>query len=268
MNVLVAIDGTPASARILRAGRVMAGLLHADLTAMHVSEGSRGADDAATVVATSLGVHCRHCDGDPMTEIVQAIDDPDVVLAVMGARARGAGPRPGGHVALSVAERVAKPLLVVPPGARLPDPDQQFRRVLLPLEGTTASTASVAPIVSMLADAGVELVAVHVFERTAVPRFWDHPGHAEQSWAVEFLNRWCAEPRVDLHLRRGAAPTAVLEVSEREGVDLVTLGWSQHLAPHRALVVNEALSRSRVPILLIPQTADTAATTGAPRGVR
>jgi nucleotide-binding universal stress UspA family protein len=247
--VLAAIDDSTAAWPVLQEGRAFASLLDASLKAMHVREPGK---ETATAVAEQAGIPLEITDGDPVTEIARMATDPAVVLVVLGARGQPIDPRPAGHIATAVLEQLNKPVLVVPPEFTSPVARPPILRALIPLEGTAESAGAVAESLRRLAGAGVHLVGLHVFDATTVPRFWDEPGHAEQSFTTEFLARWCADTDVDLRLRRGAAPTTVIEVAEAEDVDLIALGWSQNLSAGRANVVRAALTRSCVPVLLVP----------------
>ena len=70
----------------------------------------------------------------------------------------------------------------------------------------------------------------------------------------EFVARYCPCPleEVDLHLRVGVPHGEVARVIDETGADLIVLGWSQTLAPGRAAVVRETLTRSPVPVMLLP----------------
>jgi nucleotide-binding universal stress UspA family protein len=142
--------------------------------------------------------------------------------------------------------------LVVPPDVTVADGARPILRALIPLEGSQESTDAVAASLRDLAAAGVELVGVHVFDATTVPRFWDRPGHTEQTWGAEFLSRWCTEPGVHLHLRRGSPPTTIVDIAGREQVDLIALGWAQDLGPGHAEVVRAVLTHAPTPVLLVP----------------
>ena len=122
-----------------------------------------------------------------------------------------------------------KPVVIVPAAAR---PAPQISRALMPLDGTPQSAAAVATT-RRLADAGVDLVVLHVFDAATVPKFWDQPAHAEQAWPgiPGPLLRSARRPaRV---AQRGAAEH-VLEVAAAEQADMIALAWSQQLDQGRA----------------------------------
>lgn len=254
--LLAAIDDSPAAARVLGAATALAAVLGGTVEALHVDGGERR---TAVGVAEQAGTALRVVDGEPATEILRAATEPGVDLVVIGSRRHSAGARPTGHVTRTVLQQIDRPVLVVPPDAPTPDPRAPYRRALFPFEGTKESSGSVTDALHRLAEAGVELVGVHVFNAETAPAFWDQTGHAETSWASEFASRWCAGSDVDLHLRRGAAPESIVELAATEDIDLIVLTWSQDMTAGRAAVVQTALGQSHVPVLLVPTRAPSTA---------
>lgn len=246
--ILAAIDGRASAKSVLDAARAMSVVFDASVRALHVRGPSSNAGESPHA---DLGdVPVTIISGDPVDEIVRAAADIDVALVVVGARDHPSGPRPAGHIALGIAERATKPVLVVPP--RWTDGEShQLERALVPLEGAAASADAVSVCMCLLAEAGVELVAVHVFDED-VPRFWDEPAHASDAYTDEFSARWCPQPDVDVRLRRGSAPTVMMEVAEAEAVDVIALAWSQDMAPGHARMIRSALAGASVPVLLVP----------------
>jgi hypothetical protein len=127
--------------------------------------------------------------------------------------------------------------------------------VLVPLDGTPEAAAAVAQTVGLFAGAGVDVVVLHVFDASTVPRFWDQAAHARRAWEEEFMTRFCAQPGARLELRSGAAGQQVVDVAATEGVDLITLGWSQRLDPGRAQTVRRTVLEAAVPVMLVPLAA-------------
>jgi nucleotide-binding universal stress UspA family protein len=246
-RVLAAIDETTAARTVLATAAVFADLLGASVHALHVRDPAARSGTVPAAGAAPLTV----VDGDPVTEVIRAVEQPDVTLVVLGATAWPTGPRPVGHVARAVLEAAGKPVVVAPLDGG-PPAGRAIDRALIPLEGTRETSASVADALRQLIGAGVEPVAVHVLDPSTVPRFWDQPSHAAESYAAEFTSRWCTEPGVDLRLRRGAPADEVVRAAVAEGVDLIALVWSQDLGQGRAQVVRAALAQAGVPVLLIP----------------
>lgn len=255
-TILAAVNGGPATGPVLAVASSMASLLRASVDVIHV-EGTESDETARAEHTLTTGqVDIRILHGDPMDEIVAEAADPDVALVVVGARRRISGAQPAGHVALAVVERSVTPVLVVPPHTTVVEGSRSLGRVLVPLEGTTEGSEAVADILQRLEEAGVELLGVHVFGPADVPAFWGEPGHAERSWASQFVARWSAPPSIDLHLRRGEVADAILHLIRAETIGLVALSWSQNLEPGRAEVVRAVVAQSDVPVLLVPVDGD------------
>ncbi len=247
--ILIALDENEGAAPVLEAGCAFAEVLGATPQAIHVREGYERAVRSA---AARSDVSVRLLEGEPVEEILAAVAAPEVEAAVMGARGSTEGPRPVGHTARAVLEQVDKPVLAVPPDARSTGGGPAIRRVLVPLEGTAESTDAVTPLLCALAAGGAVVVPLHVFDAQSVPRFWDQAAHAGDTYATEFLTRWCGAPSEELHLRRGRAPETIVAAARSEPVDLIALGWSRDLSPGRAAIVRAALDTARIPVLLVP----------------
>ena len=246
--VLAAVDLKPTGRFVGRAARQLAQALDADCRAVFVRA-------AGSVEVPQLD-DVRPCElvcveGDPAKEIERAAADPSVVMVVVGARGAPGGPTPAGHVATAVVERARKPVVVVP--AEPTRDVGRLDRVLIPLEGTTATSAPIVGIIGRLADAGVVPIVLHVFDVHTVPHFWDHVAHSAPCYALEFEARWwqAAHP-VEVLLQRGEPARTVLEVAEQQDVDLIMLGWAQDLSPGHAAVVRRAIAHAHVPVLLVP----------------
>jgi nucleotide-binding universal stress UspA family protein len=246
--VLAAIDDSPAALPVLRAANAMARTLGAEARAVYVREKNH---ENVMALARHAGVSIDIVDGDPVDRIVELSTASAVTMVVVGARRHRGGRRPSGHVAFAVMAQARKPILVVPPDARLLT-SERFERVLIPLEGTAQSADAVAAELESLGRAGVGIVVLHVFGPGTLPRFWDQASHAGQSWGSEFLARWCDQPGVEVRLRSGEVVAAILEVAAAESSDIIALGWSQYTAGDRARVVRGIVARSDIPVLLTP----------------
>jgi len=180
--------------------------------------------------------------------VIRALHQPGTVTAVL------AGDEWSRPLWQPVAQRSAKPVVLVPAGARqLPG---RIRRVLLPLDGTARSAVAVAQAAERFARGGAELVVLHVFDAQNVPKFWDQQAHAGQAWEQEFLARYCALPGARLELRSGAAAEHVVKVAGAEQADMIALAWSQRLEPGRAAAVRRTILDAEVPVMLVPMPAD------------
>jgi nucleotide-binding universal stress UspA family protein len=246
-KVLAAIDNSAAARPVLSAAVAVAGLLGAEVEAVHAREdGYR----TALAAAEAAGVLLRETTTRGVRGLVEAAEDSDVAQVVLGARATHAGRRPAGHVALELARSVRKPLVVVPPEVSLP---VTLRRILVPLDGTRATADALAATVRLACRSKLEVIALHVYEYADLPLFSDQPQHELDAWTHEFLRRHSPDPDlVTLETRVGVPGDHVLRVARDAGADMVALGWSQHLDQGRAAVVREVLGGSPLPVLLVP----------------
>jgi len=186
--------------------------------------------------------------GRAASQVIRALHQPGTVTGVLPGDERRR------QLWQPVAQRSAKPVVLVPAGVRrLP---RRIRRVLLPLDGTARSAAAVAEAAERFARGGAELVVLHVFDAETVPKFWNQHAHASQAWEQEFLARYCALPGARLELRSGAAAEHVVKVAGAEQADMIALAWSQRLEPGRALVVRRAVLDAGVPVMLVPMPAN------------
>lgn len=264
MKVIAAIDRSAAARPVLAAAGAVARMFGASLEALHVREGP---DEAARAAARAADAELHVVEGPPPEEIARAGRRDDVAAVVLGARATRGGSRPAGHTSLEVITSVRKPVVVVPPGAAVPE---TLTRILVPLDGTMEGAEAVQGAIDIACRADVELVVAHVHDEPHLPMFDDQPQHETDAWAREFLARYCPEAadRARLELRVGIPAREVLGLASETGCDLVVVAWSQDLSAGRARVVRELLERSEVPVLLIPVEEGGAARRGRIAGLR
>lgn len=242
-TVLAAIDATTAARPVLATATAIAHRLHADVRALHAGP----AQEAPTDVAAQAAVPLTIVPGHPVSAIIQASDDPDVSLVVLALHGLP-GRHEAGQTAMAVAAQVARPVLVVPPERPVRG---DVRRVLFPLDGTRGVSSGVRTLIATCQAAGIEVVAVHVFDRGTVPRFLDGPQDAAV-WRDEFLAQHCAELGVQLRTTPGPTAAALLRTAVLDDVDVIALGWRQNLSPERARIVRPLLTRADRPVALVP----------------
>jgi len=194
--------------------------------------------------------------GDPVEVIAGRLASPDVVLGVIGARGSTTGPRPTGSTAIEILRRTPRPLVIVSPECIVQGPNPGDR-VLVPLDGTRWSADVAREASSLLEEAGLHVLALHVFDTETMPKFWDQPQHAATAWSTEFAERNLPEGDGRVELRTGFPATQVLQVATEHGVDLIVLGLSEELPEGGSTTVRAVLSESCVPVLLIPVPART-----------
>lgn len=250
-TVLAAVDNSAAATPVLAAALRVAELYGAEAEAIHVREDSTASVERA---ARALSVPLLVVDDGTSRRLVAAARDPDVVAVVVGARRAIHGRRPAGHVALSLIVALAKPVVVVPP---LAVDTRPFERVLVPLDGTRASSEALQRTIELACRSHLDVVALHVAEAGGLAPFGEQPQHELDAWKEEFLARYAPQPdAVRLEVRAGRPGESVLRVADEAGVDLVALGWARDLSRGRAALVREVLERSRVPVLLVAAPVD------------
>jgi nucleotide-binding universal stress UspA family protein len=251
-TILAALDASETLEPTVRAARSLAVLFGAEVVGLHVLE-EDSPDPDTLARRAGIAVHTLP-DDDVVASLVAAMEDPGVVLAVVGSRDLPGRAAPVGHVARLLATRLSTPLLVVPPGSAL-GARGELARALVPLNGDPPATAELDDLIARLADNGVEVVVTHVFDPKHPPRFVDEPQHGYEAWRDEFWARH--EPRADrVELRRGAAWDKVLTCAHDVAAELIVLCWAQRLAPGRAEVVREVLANPTIPTLLVPRAGE------------
>jgi len=246
--VLAALDTSAASRPVLENALRLGELTGAAVEAVHVtSEGSESFETLESVAARSQ-VPFRLLEGPVEPALLDALGAPEVIAAVMGARSTTSGRRPVGGTAGHILEHADKPVLMVPPDAISPG---RIQRLLLPLEGTEASSRPVLEWLQRLLVADVELVVLHVFTDATLPRMLNHPGRDVEILGREFLSRHFPNAS-RIELRAGPVAARVGEVAADHEIDLVVLSWSQDSSTGRANIVREVLGASALPILLLP----------------
>lgn len=244
-RILACIDNSAAARPVLAAARVLAPVLNATVQAVHVRENG---DRTARAAASALGVPLQTLDGDPVEQLASSAAADDVVAVVIGARGRPCG-RHAGHLALGLANRVATPVVVVPPDAELP---AELHRVLVAIEGTPRNSRRLKRAIELSQGAGLELVLVHVDDESSIPSFSDQVAHETESYAHEFLARFAPGAQAArLELRVGAPADEILTAADSERPDLVAMGWPQSDDPARGVVAREVLDRIHRPVLLV-----------------
>ena len=250
MKVLAAIDNSLAARPVLAVARAIAELLGAEVEGVHVR---LDGETTARSAAETIGIPLRLLEGETIDALCGAGEETDVVAVVIGARGLPTSPRPLGTTATAVATTLSKPVVVVPPDASEP----VVRRILVPLEGSSATSEAPGSLIELALEQGLEVVVLHVIGVESIPAFTDQPQHHFEAWTEEFLARYCpaGAGAVSFETRVGRAEALVPLAAARYGADLVALGWSQDLEAGRAAVVRATLEQSRVPVMLVPVRA-------------
>lgn len=252
-TVLAAVDGGPATERVLSSAQALAVMLDSRCRAVHAGESQDGErSDWARTAAAAAGVDLELVGGDVGPALQEALSPPGVVAGVLGVRTRSEEPKPAGHIALWLLPRIDRPLLLVPPdGPALGCPP---RTVLLPLDGAISGGRAIAGAVGPLLGSGTRVVVLHAFTAQTVPMFWEGSAQELEAWVEEFLARSPVPPGARLVLRRGGPGEHVIALAQQERPDLVVVAWRQDLSPDHADVVRRLLTVAPSPLLVVPES--------------
>jgi len=257
--VLAVIDSGKSAEPVLEAAARVGELAGARVEAVYMS-GSATFEKRVASFARRAGVPLRQLtDTEGADDLVAAVARPEVVAAVVGARTKPADQHPVGPLVRHLLERTEKPIVVVRPDLVT---RPVLRRLLVPLEGTKASTQPVLEHLRALLPDGIELVVLHVFTEETLPAMLDRPARDLQILGKEFLHRHLPGAH-RIEMRQGSVSRSVAEVSGQQESDLIVLSWSQDASPGRAEVIREVLTSSPVPVLLLPASPPAAGATGS-----
>jgi nucleotide-binding universal stress UspA family protein len=244
-RVLAFLDSSPSSSAVRRTANHFARLVGAEVDCLHVHD--PGSNDAAPF---DLDEDVRLLHGDPLEKMLEELRASDVIGAVLGARAiRG---KPVGRITLALVTESPVPLLILPPGhSGLTKADPH---VMIPLDGSEATTAALGPLATTLANAGAHLRLLHFFDSDRLPPF---VGSEEdvRVLAEEFRLRHLTDQAETCDLRLGDPAQHMIDATIDRPTEAILIAWNQDLAPGRAEVVRRLLRESPLPIITLPSKA-------------
>lgn len=290
-RVVIALDGSPAAAAALPVARVAAAQLGADLAGLHVVSQPTTEATVRDQLQSDPALACDVEVGDPAAQILATAADPKVALVVLTTHGAGSQELEGrrdmanylGPVAETVAAHTVRPVLLV-----RPDPDtkpqvavSEFRRLLLPLDGSPRTLQALGPAVDIACRLGAAIDILYVTgpghrplaERGGIspPRYVDQPQHEWPQWAREVVAQLsgCIGRRMtDLPLRvfhtHGDIVDEIANFASEHRADAVILVRRSHLEPGRARVLRSVLLRTPCPALLVGMPASTKAASTPP----
>jgi nucleotide-binding universal stress UspA family protein len=244
--ILAALDAGPTAQSVLEVAVRIGELTNTKVEAVHVTTAG---DQFVKLHAGRAHVPLRLLSGPLEPALLTAADAPDVVASVIGAKSTAEGRRLVGKTARHIVELSLNPVVIVPPELIASGP---IRRLLIPLEGTEASTRPVLEVLLPLLAIDVELIVIHVFTESTTPGMLDHPWRDLEILGKEFLIRHLPNQEASIELRHGPVANQVAEACNEHGPDLIVLSWSQDSTAGRARVVRRLLGSVKRPILLLP----------------
>jgi nucleotide-binding universal stress UspA family protein len=276
-RVLVALDGSPASAMALPAASAVAAQLDAILEVLFVDERAASIPPASVetiqryLEREHVAAEIRCIDGrTPAQAILRATEEEDVSLVVLTTHGRAIEPeRELGSVAEAVVASVVRPILLIRPEAAVSDIARPagLRSLLVPIDGTLSTCAILQPAAALAAELGASLDLLHIAasgqavpsEPGALtgPRFVDQPQHEWPAWCHEAGSRMAQgmqlgiDQPVHAYLASGPIGEAIVAFAVHHHSDAIVLARSSHLEPDRAPVLREVLRRTPCPILLV-----------------
>lgn len=261
-KIMVPVDGTACATSALPVARGLADLHGASLHLIHVTEHPLPAHELLQKLnlppEQMKGLVLDQLTGPPASSIIRVVHEQAGIAIVMCPHTAPEKPRGTlGSVARAVLQAAGCPVVLVPPerGAQ----PWALHRLLLPHDGTPASTAAVEPAGLLALRSHARFTVLHVAApgtprpepgAFGVPRYMDHPEHEWPSWAHEFLDRarilgHAPEGvKMQLVLATGEPGHAIIKFARQEQSDLIALPWRGKLEPEQeptaTLVIREA----------------------------
>jgi nucleotide-binding universal stress UspA family protein len=273
--VLLALDGSPASAAALPLGRTVAEQLGATVEILHVAGEGRPDPDLWQRLHGPLqpgeAVQIRSHAGEPAAAILEAARVPGVDLVVLTTHGRVIEPgRSLGRVAQAVVAHSGRPILLLRPEAVEAggSPVAPLRRLLLPLDGTPTTSTALLPATELACRLGasVDLLYVASADEPIVrepgsigaPRYLDQPQHEWPAWADRVIDHLsaCLGGRppglsIQVFLVAGHIAEEIARFAAEHHSDAIVLVRRSHLEVGRARVLRAVLDRTPCPVLLV-----------------
>lgn len=278
-QILVPVDCSPWTPRVLDTACSMAESLKGTLHVFHVTEPAHGthpdslpAEEAKTFfnrytqrlmhVPTQYDVRSGE---DAVEEILKKANEiEDLFMIILSTHGQtGDLDKLMGHVPLRIIQEGNFPILLTRKNMDIPI---EIKRILVPLDGS-AQPATVVPIATKLAEwSGGEVELFHVIEarsnppeeeeRLTPPRYMDHSQHEWTAWEHEFVERF-VQPRkqestvpIRLYMGHGEVGDAILKFARQHHTDLIAVGWNGILDAQHAQLLVGILQESSCPLLL------------------
>jgi len=274
-KILVALDGSPASATALPTARALAVQLNTALEVLHVASDQAPTEGLWSQLHAGLSgaetIQIRSHAGEPAAAILEAASDPSVVLVVL--TTHGHEVEPGRHLAHIAEEIVATtdgPVMLVRPEAKTVRDSAigPFRRLLVPLDGTPTIAAALPPATDLAGQLCAEIDLLYVAGpdesvptepgSMGAPRYVDQPQHEWTGWKAEVVQRFgsylgqCpADVAMRMYLAHGDVASEITRFAIKHQSDAIVLVRRSRLEAGRGHVLRALLDQAPYPVLLL-----------------
>jgi nucleotide-binding universal stress UspA family protein len=280
-KILVPLDGSEIAERALSYVQAIARTKSTKVILLTVLAAHEGRSDhpmkayldsqAKELESKGIKVSTAIAYGHAAEQIIEFAENNKINLIVISSHGHsGIKLRLLGSIAQKVLHGTCVPTLLVKPGA-IEVSQVELKKVLLPLDGSSFSEASIPYVNQLLKGPGAEIVLLHVSEPPVVPPDWsrDTKSHMKeyrerltselQQQALEYLEKIkAALGRKGLRVRAkavvGMAVESIIEAAKKENVDLIAMTTHGRTGVSRWMyggVVNRIVEECQKPILLI-----------------
>ena len=211
--VLAALDTTAAARPVLETALQIGRLTGSDVEAVHVRDGRLESIETLESLAARSEVPFRLLEGPVESALLAALGAPDVLAAVIGARATPGGRRPVGRTARHILEHATSRSWSCPLTPWFP---ARSGDSWCPLKAPRHPPDRYSSDCGRCWSTDVELVVLHVFTDATLPAMLDRPERDLEMLGREFLTRHCPQA-THIELRPGPVATRVAEVSGEQG---------------------------------------------------
>jgi nucleotide-binding universal stress UspA family protein len=227
-------------------------------------------DKVRTRLGPGLKVETRVVAGDAFEQILKAAEDTRARMLVIGTHGRsGVGRWVYGSTAGHLLREATLPLVAVGPHVlERPTADVSLKHILVPLDGSALSEAALPVATTLGAALGARLTlarvvgwAVQTYPYSLPDAYIPQVDEELEAGAKAYLTRMESEVKgvpVDAFIVRGAVADGLMDVSDKQDVDLIVMTTHGRQGLARAFMgsVAEEVARSSVVPVVIQRTLE------------
>jgi nucleotide-binding universal stress UspA family protein len=270
--LLVPLDGSLPADQPLEVAQAIAELREDEIHVLFVSSQPLSSEQVAGAVGVPEEWRPRltllNAVGEPAEAICRVARETAADAILISSHGQTADPHSvAGHVTLDVLRDPPCPVYVVRStlnAAAQAHRLRYLRRILVPLDGTSAAAWSVGEAAALAQRAHARLIMLHIVDdrpetapAPASPIYTDHIGYEFEAWRDEFIRSSFAlyqrrpVPTTDVVLRAGDPELEIARYAADSDSDLVVAAWGGALSAGRARVVQTLLERATYPLLFL-----------------